>query len=139
ILAWADAFHERTGGWPRVLSGEVPEAPGETWQRIDNALRDGMRGLRGGSSLARLLARHRKARNKAQSPRLSVRQILRWADAHHERTDRWPTQTSGPVEGAPGESWAAIQGALYYGYRGLPGGDTLVQLLRRNGRGKPPR
>ena len=37
-------------------SGEIPEAPGETWQKIHAALRHGIRGLGGESSLAPLKA-----------------------------------------------------------------------------------
>jgi len=53
IIAWAAAHKARTGEWPRVLSGAILECPNETWRRIDNALRYGLRGLPGGSSLAR--------------------------------------------------------------------------------------
>jgi hypothetical protein len=62
ILAWADAHHARTGQWPTARSGPVPEAPGEVWDTIDGALHEGSRGLSGGDSLARLLARHRDRR-----------------------------------------------------------------------------
>src|SRR5437016_3815141 len=27
ILKWADAHHTRTGAWPTLLSGNIPEAP----------------------------------------------------------------------------------------------------------------
>jgi hypothetical protein len=67
-------------------------------------------------------------------PHLTVTQILRWADAHRGRTGRWPTAATGPVAGAPGEHWAAINSALRFGLRGLPGGDSLAQLLVRHGR-----
>jgi hypothetical protein len=59
ILAWADAHRRRTGAWPGTASGPVPQSPGETWRRIDNALRLGLRGLAGGDSLSRLLRRER--------------------------------------------------------------------------------
>jgi hypothetical protein len=59
ILAWADAHGAWAGDWPRTGSGPVPEGPGESWRRIDNALRYGLRGLEGGSSLARLLEQAR--------------------------------------------------------------------------------
>jgi hypothetical protein len=32
---------------------------------------------------------------------------------------------------APGLTWSAVNMALYGGYRGLPGGDTLSRLLGR--------
>jgi hypothetical protein len=73
------------------------------------------------------------AERKAKS--LSEAQILAWADAHHAQTGKWPTAASGPVAGAPGETWAAVNQALAYGSRELPGGDSLARLLAEN-RGK---
>ena len=131
ILAWADAHRERSGRWPRVAEGPILEVPGETWARIDMALREGLRGLKGGSSLPRLLARRRGARNKAQTPGLTVRQILKWAETHVRRTGRWPRKESGPIRESPDNTWSAIDSALQEGNRGLPGGDTLVRLLAR--------
>jgi hypothetical protein len=60
ILAWAQSYRRANGVWPRYRSGPVAEAPGESWARIDSALRYGRRGLGGGSSLAKLLARGEK-------------------------------------------------------------------------------
>jgi hypothetical protein len=117
ILAWADAHHARTGNWPTRSSGPVQEADGETWSGVDAGLQNALRGLPGGSSLARLLDRHRGV------------PILAWCDAFHERTGRWPGQYSGPVADAPGETWGAIQRALTAGLRGLPGGSSLAKLL----------
>jgi hypothetical protein len=139
ILAWADAHHQRTGHWPTLTLGPVTGAPGETWQAIDSALRQGKRGLEGGSSLARLLAQHRGVRNTADLPPLAISQILAWADAHHQRTGHWPSQYSGPVAQAPGESWRGIHAALLRGMRGLPGGDSLFQLFRRERRARSER
>ena len=65
-------------------------------------------------------------------------QILAWADAHQRQAGDWPKQTSGPVAGAPGELWCNIDAALRCGWRGLPGGDSLSRLLRRE-RGMPER
>ena len=75
-------------------------------------------------------------RGRPPKERLTVGQVLRWADAHRERTGAWPTLHSGPVGGAPMETWAAVNAALRFGVRGLPGGDTLHRLLRRE-RGLP--
>lgn len=129
VLAWADAHHRRTGHWPHDKSGAVPGARFVTWVSIDHALRRGRRGLPGRSSLARLLERHRGVRNHLHLPRLTPALILRWADAHHRRTGRWPVQASGPVSGVPGQTWSAIDIALSVGVRGLPGGSSLAQLL----------
>lgn len=129
ILAWADAHHGRAGQWPMRDSGPIAEASGETWHAVEMALVLGRRGLPGGSSLARFLAKHRGKRNHMNLPRLSLRQILAWADAHFRRTGQWPIERSGPVQDAPGETWMGIDGALVLGNRGLGGGSSLPQLL----------
>jgi hypothetical protein len=134
VLAWADDHHRRTGAWPRATTGAIAAAPGETWRALDVALRVGLRGLPGGSSLPCLLAEHRGRRNKSRLPPLTAEQILDWAEAHRTRTGDWPGVLSGPIPEAPGESWRAVNLALYLGYRGLPGGDSLARLLRRGGR-----
>jgi hypothetical protein len=141
VLRWVDMHRARTGRWPGQQSGAVPEAPGLSWRGIDDALRLGLRGLPGGDSLARLLARERGVRNIADLRPVTVAQILAWADAYHTYTGCWPNAGSGPVEGAPGETWGAVNMALYKGRRGLPGGDSLAKLLdlhRRHRAGWPP-
>ncbi len=105
ILAWADEHRPRTGQWPRHLSGAMDGAPGEAWPAIDEALRQGHRGLKGGSSLARLLGRRRGVPNVATLPRLTIRQILRWADAHCRRMGEWPDGESGTIRESRGETW----------------------------------
>jgi hypothetical protein len=128
ILAWADAHFERTGKWPRRNSGPIPDAPGENWANVDQALVVGLRGLPGGSSLARLLAEHRRVRNIQDLPPLSVEWILARGHGHHGRTGEWPTAKSGQLADAPGETWANIDQALAKGLRGLPGGLSLAKL-----------
>jgi hypothetical protein len=117
-------------------SGPVVDAPGETWWSIDASLIKGHRGLPGGDTLPRLLARERGRRNPRGQPPLSAAQILTWADAHRRRTGRWPGADSGPVHEVPELTWRTVNLALYQGFRGLPGGDSLVQLLARC-RGRP--
>jgi superfamily II DNA or RNA helicase len=134
VLKWADAHRQRTGKWPTSNSGPIDNARGETWQRVDAALILGRRGLPGGSSLARLLAEHRDARNRTNLPNQTVEQILIWADAHFNRTGKWPSVNSGPVIDAPGEKWANIDAGLTKGLRGLPGGSSLARLIKEHRR-----
>jgi len=129
ILAWADAFHLRNGRWPTLNSGPLPEAPGENWGALDDALKLGGRGLPGESSLARMLARQRGARNRVSLAPMTFPEILRWADAYHNRHGTWPDSTSGPIPEAPGETWKRVNDALMRGGRGLPRGPTLKGLL----------
>ena len=122
ILAWADAHHAATGQWPTRGSGRVRGVEGETWAAIDMALIEGRRSLPGGSSLSRLLAASRPVRNVHTLPRLTLEQVLTWADAYHAKTGRWPRGRSGRVADAPGKTWSAVDSALFQGLRGLPGG-----------------
>jgi Sigma-70, region 4 len=135
ILRWADDHRARTGSYPSARAGGVLAAPGETWMGLDNALRFGLGGaLPGGDSLSRLLLRERgKPRHgRPRKPRgLRPQLVMRWARAHRRRVGAWPTRASGPVAEAPEVTWAEIDRALRKGTRGLPGGDTLAKLLRR--------
>jgi hypothetical protein len=69
ILAWADAHQARTGKRPCENSGRIPEAPGTTWHAVHVALRQGTRGLPGGSSVALLLAEHRGVSRLGRRPK----------------------------------------------------------------------
>ena len=108
ILGWADAFHARTGRWPTVDSGAINEAPGENWHAVHFALQCGTRDLPRGWSLPRLFARERGVHSKAHRPRLTLPEILRWADGHHERHGAWPISRSGLIPEAPGETWNCV-------------------------------
>jgi hypothetical protein len=132
ILEWADLHKARTGNWPTPKSGPVVDGPGETWSSIQSALDAGCRGLRGGSSLARLLANRRGVRRHVRRPLLSIRKILRWADAHKKRTGRWPREASCSISEAPGETWGRVQAALVQGKRGMAGHSTLAKFLGKH-------
>ena len=129
ILCWADDHRRATGRWPTSTSGPVRAREGERWRAIDEALRYGRRGLPGGSSLGLLLAEHRALPPPTNRQPLTVEQILRWADAHRERTGNWPTEDSGPVAEAPQENWRKLNAALRLGARSLPAGRSLGRLL----------
>jgi hypothetical protein len=57
IVRWAKEHYRHRGTWPHADSGPVIDVPGEKWDNIDVFLQDGLRGLPGGDSIARLLAR----------------------------------------------------------------------------------
>jgi hypothetical protein len=133
ILVWADAHKQRTGQWPTQSSGPIADAPGETWCAVNLALIRGTRGLRGGTTLADLLARRRGHRNIQRLPDLTVEQILVWAEAYHTLYAAWPNYRSGPV-GTAGDSWQTIDKALRDGTRGLTGGSSLFRILKEAGK-----
>lgn len=131
ILAWADSYRARVGRWPSAGSGAIAESPGDTWDSINAALVRGNRGLAGGTSLAALLKTHRGGSAHQAKSTLTVEQIVTWAEAHRRRTGKWPSADAGSVVEVPGENWRALNTALQEGLRGLPGGDSLSKLRRR--------
>ncbi len=135
VRKWAKEHCDATGRWPVTMSGKLHGRPNEDWAAIDMALRHGRRGLTGGTSLSRLLTEHFGAGYNPQLGQLTVDRILGWADAHHERTNRWPSRKSGVIFGAQGGvTWGAIDSRLRLGGRGLKGGATLARLLDDNRR-----
>jgi hypothetical protein len=135
ILAWADVHHAATGKWPNEGSGPVRAAPfSVTWSAVDVALKTGLRGLPGGTTLSRLLARHRQVRRGAPIVVVTVEQIIAWSKEHHRATGAWPTVRSGPVRAAPPLTWSIIDDSLSSGRRGLPGGSTLAVVLAEHRR-----
>ena len=135
VLEWADAHFQQTGRWPVQKSGQIVEAPDETWLGVNLALWAGMRGLPGESSLAKLLLARRDVRRSKYRPRFSVEGILSRADDHKRKTGNWPTLDSGLIEGATGDTWGGVNAALRLGLRGLPPGSSLAKLLEQH-RGK---
>ncbi len=132
ILEWVDEFCRLTGRFPNKCSGKIP-LTGETWCAIDQALSGGGRGLSGGRSLAKLLSLRRDYRNRSDLPKLTERQIVRWAKAHFQETGQWPEVNSGEIAGHAGERWSAVNAALRFGRRGLPGQSSLSLLLAAEG------
>jgi hypothetical protein len=131
ILGWADSHYQRTGRWPIKSSGYIIGTIGEKWSNVHACLRRGGRELPGGITLAQLLEQERGVSNLKNRPRLTLKQILAWADAHFKRTGAWPIQRSGRILESPSETWLGVDAALRIGGRGLPGGDSLAALLTR--------
>ncbi|MCH7702704.1 MAG: hypothetical protein IID37_13560, partial [Planctomycetes bacterium] len=129
IVRLAVQHREATGSWPISTAGPVPGSSNDTWNRIDQALRKGNRGLEGGLSLAELLRLKRSVRNQANQPKLTERQILKWADLQLAYCGRLPGPRSGQVLAARDEDWRNIDNALRYGLRGMEGGTSLPKLL----------
>jgi hypothetical protein len=125
ILAWAEAHRAATGKWPNDKSGSVIGASAEDWNTISEALRNGRRGLPGGTSLALLLSQHHPERCRD----LSLETVLTWGNAFYAAHGRWPRASDGVIAMAPGENWRALNQALRKGSRRLPAGLSLARLF----------
>jgi len=132
IKRWGNAYRKRHGRWPAPSDEPVEQDPSENWLKIEQALRQGYRGLPGGLSLAALFGR--RPRQKKSS--LDLARILKWADAYYCRRGRWPPINAGPIQGQKELTWRAVDAALRQGHRGLNGGTSLYQLLKDR---RPPR
>jgi hypothetical protein len=149
ILAWADAFHGRTGRWPTARSGPISGSQGETWLRVDTALREGLRGLPGGSSLPRLLRQYRN-RPAGRAPTAPAAPRARGDSAVHH-VARLMAQGSGPAcrMGSDGHAQAQATTTVRTSAPAVPDSDprlgrrpprphgAVAQLLVRPGPGRP--
>lgn len=131
IIERAKEFFESNGRPPKVRSGPVINGhEGDTWAGYDICLRDGLRGLPGGTSLAKLLTQQCGFVYRLNRPILTEDYILEMAELHKSRTGKWPTQRSGSVFGGhSGDNWALYETLLRKGGRGLPGGNSLARLI----------
>ena len=57
ILAWAHAWHKRTGEWPTKESGTIPHTGGMRWISVELALVNGRGDIPSGSSLGAFAGR----------------------------------------------------------------------------------
>jgi hypothetical protein len=131
ILRMADRHHQMTGQWPITRDGPVLGEERLTWEGINDCLRKGGRGLPGGTTLARVLAKHRPVVDRRRvRPDLTAKQVKDWAQSHHLRTGAWPHREAGAVRDAPDITWATVDRTLRRGGSNLRGGTTLVKFLR---------
>ena len=115
ILAWADAHDRRHDRWPTRTSGVIPESGGDTWNAVDLALRKGSRGLAPGSSLTKLLHKHRSKVDPTQRPPLTTEWVLNMAKAYYYTHGKYPNRSSGQAIARFELTWLAIDAALRNG------------------------
>ena len=135
IVEAAQVYLSRTGKLPGASIGDTTIDFGfpETWVSVDQALRVGVRGLSGGSSLSQLFIRHGL---KSEKPDLTEDMIIEAAKVYLGRTGKLPAAVSGDATtdfGFP-EKWVHVDSALRRGQRGIDTkGSSLPQLLKKHG------
>jgi hypothetical protein len=127
IVELADAFKFQKGHWPKQTSGAFK---GDCWGSINSALIYGLRGLPGGDTLPKLLARERGVRNIADISPLSEKIILKKIRHYKKKTGRWPKVKSKKLTGEE-YSWSSIDNHLRKGSWGLKKGSSLRDLMER--------
>ena len=119
-------FHSENGFYPTPSSGEASKYFGDqtSWMAIDAALKKGFRGLPGGSTLVKEVAK------SSVKISFSTQLIADAMEAYHKEHGKHPVQGSGDASKYFGfkTTWAAVNESLRCGYRGLPGGSSLAML-----------
>ena len=100
ILDEMRKHHKRTGKYPTEYSGNITGTT-ENWGAVNIALRRGLRGLPGGSSLHMLGVQHLGAEEKRD---LTIPWILDEMRKYHKRTGKYPSSESGPIPGTS-DTW----------------------------------
>lgn len=147
IVAAMKSHKRRTKEWPNLKSGDATIDFGfpETWSAVEVALSVGVRGLPGGTSIAKVRTEECGVEHRHGLALLTEELIWAAAQRFNARTGQWPTSASGDATEDFGHkrTWGGVDASLRLGGRGLPGGSALGQLLRAHGvtpkRGRKPK
>jgi superfamily II DNA or RNA helicase len=126
IWGWMQEYHKEHGNWP--YRGPCGRIPGDSWNNINQCLRKGLRGLPYGSSLAKI-RREKSGEPDTRNVMLTEELIWQWMEGFRDKQGKFPTLSS--FEGTEGGRWVTINEALKGGYRGLPGGSSLLKLRKK--------
>ena len=126
-------YQEKNGTYPNRNSGQIEGHGSLTWSQVDAAMKKGSRGLPRMGSLQKYISEQYNVRHPKHLPPLPEESILALAVSHFDSFGQWPTARSKTQVPGQMDTWQAIASALNVGARGLPGGDSLGALLRRNG------
>jgi hypothetical protein len=138
IVAWIRQYHEKEGVWPRARDRTVwdKDADGRwiavenlDWNKINDALTYGLRGLDAARSTTLRRLKDKYGLHEGGTEALTVSRIERWVALFHKKTGKWPSCGSGAVwecdestgqwTQVAGYTWGAIDKALRYGRYGL--------------------
>jgi hypothetical protein len=104
--------------WPDRHDGAIPTLEG-SWLAIDEALRVGVRGLPGGSSLAKERVALTGARRRQSLTEENVKAAIL---AHHRATGAWPNDSTKGVIPGVGYTWSYVRAFIRnsgHGFHGL--------------------
>ena len=125
-------YFEEHNRYPAVLSGDASKYIGIkiTWSGIDKCLRDGFRGLPGGSSLSKLRQEHLTGIETGLTEDLIVKAMKDYFEDHANH----PSDKSGDASKYIGFkiTWRAVDARLREGGRGLPRGSSLSKLRQEH-------
>ena len=130
IIKMAKAHHKKTGKYPTSKSAWVLEGS-DSWASISYALASGIRGLSGGSSLAKLLEERGLKRNFLNIIYPNKEEILQAGINFRDNNDngKFPTKEAGQVSELPSFTWGSLNEALKkVKIEGIPNKTTLADL-----------
>ncbi len=134
IVFWAKDHYSKTGKYPRNNSGVILINTNESWAGIDDALREGRRGLPK-TSLVKLLEQEGLdfAKSKIGRKDLSDEIVKRYISDYFNKNSKYPLATSNEIiPNSNNTKWSDIAQALSKGLRGLKPGRTFAIFLKDN-------
>lgn len=115
-------FYRDTAQFPSQESGAIPDSA-ETWSRVHGALYSGSRGIKRKVSLSTLV---REVLGVKVS--FTSQDIETWVRAYQLEHNKFPSQKTGDIPGTP-FNWRQVDYALYYGFPGRRGDQSLSQFI----------
>jgi len=119
-------YFNEMGTPPTINSGDIPDLS-LSWKTLDADLRQGLKGLPKGYSLARLC---KEMKLETSSEALTLGQITKAILAYYNETGKIPVEISGNAFNWFGFciSWQTIGNKLRYGSKNIPGNTSLEKL-----------
>ncbi len=136
IVEAAREYYARHRKLPTLYSPErLSTYPDTSWQAVQSAGQQGMRGLAKGRTLSQILAPLRdelgaNRRGRLPKPLLTESSIIEAAREYYAQHGKLPTGRSPEkLSTHPGTSWSTVNQAGCTGSRGLTRGRTLAKIL----------
>lgn len=133
LIRWIKEYKKNhSNKYPTCKNKNYIKGTDEKWVNIDSALRIGLRGFPGCSSLTKFIEDNfADYRNQKNLPHIGEKKLKEWCDRWYKEHDKYPQCTSGEIWDT-GETWSGIRHALKYGTRGFPGRSSLAQFIQEN-------
>jgi hypothetical protein len=126
VIGQAEKYKDINDNYPDKDSGSIPDHPNITFAAIDEAYL-AQRGL-GKKSLERVLVEEGLIKGEEL---LSEDMIFDHCLKHLRKYKTWPSPINTEIETFHGDTWLRWDSLLTRGQRGLPGDNTLVQLIHK--------
>ena len=131
VLNWCDIYYERNKKYPGQYAKSIPEMQSDTFNNINAAFNQGIRGLPQMTGLAALLAQERGYVHNQNKLSIDLDDVVKEMINFFKENKKFPTADNKQTAGSLDCNWSALNSSLHIGGRGLPKGLSLAKLKKK--------